>query len=269
MRNSIFEFNQAYAFSLQKIIVDKTGKETTLRLDINDLAILRWLVDFSHTGKMETISINGRIYYWVSYKKVIDDLPLLNIGKDMLYKRLKKMRDLGILTCYSKNGSQSYYGFCESYNKLISNPYCPYEDSDLTYPKNSEGSEKIPTYLGKNYEVTSEKIPTNSTINDSILNNNIITKESNIKESKHKYGEYGRILLTDTEYQKLIADFGKDYIDKVIKRIDEYVEENNNKNKYKNFNLVIRKAIRDNWSCIKDIPKEPLNFDSEKFGDTF
>lgn len=124
----------------------------------------------------------------------------------------------------------------------------------------------------KFYQAECENLPPiniNNNIDINNKENNIYHKDIYLKESKHKYGEYGRILLTDTEYQKLIADFGKDYIDKVIKRIDEYVEENNNKNKYKNFNLVIRKAIRDNWSCIKDIPKEPLNFDSEKFGDTF
>lgn len=268
MRNSIFGFNQAYAFAMQKVI-DKSEKETILKLDINDLAILRWLVDFSHTGKMETISIDGKFYYWISYQKVIDDLPLLNIGRDMLYKRLKKMKELGILTCYSKNGSQSYYGFGEKYNNLISiDNNIAYENCDNTHLQNSEGSEKIPTYLGKNSEVTSEKIPTNSIINNSILNNNIINKENNIKESKHKYGEFGRILLTDSEYQKLINDFGKDYIDKVITRIDEYVEENNNKNKYKNFNLVIRKAIRDKWSLLNDIPKYNKN-DEIDCGDTF
>ena len=37
---------------------------------------------------------------------------------------------------------------------------------------------------------------------------------------------------------------------------DKYVESNGNKNKYKNFNLVIRKAIRDKWTCLNGIEKE-------------
>lgn len=135
MRNSIFGFNQAYAFGLQKVI-DNSGKEKILKLDINDLAILRWLVDFSHTGKMETISINGRLYCLLPYQEIVDDLPLLNIGKDMLYRRLKKMTELDILTCYSKKGSNSYYGFGENYNRIISYSYSPYKDSDLVNPKN-------------------------------------------------------------------------------------------------------------------------------------
>ena len=66
MRNSIFGFNQEYATSLHKNI-EKNGKENTLSLDINDLAILRWLIDFSHTGRLETISIGYNVYYYVDY----------------------------------------------------------------------------------------------------------------------------------------------------------------------------------------------------------
>ena len=90
------------------------------------------------------------------------------------------------------------------------------------------------------------------------------TKE--LKTTKKKYGKYQRILLSNDEFEKLCEEFGKEYIEMVIERIDEYVEENNNKNKYKNFNLVIRKAIRDNWSCLKDIKKdEPQLFDDSIF----
>ena len=89
-------------------------------------------------------------------------------------------------------------------------------------------------------------------------------KESNLKENqKHKYGEYQRILLTDDEYSKLCNEYGKDYINDVIKRIDEYVEQNNNKNKYKNFYLVIKKAIRDKWSILNGIEKD--YYDDENF----
>lgn len=64
---------------------------------------------------------------------------------------------------------------------------------------------------------------------------------------RHKFGTYGRIHLTDKQYQKLIEDFSKEVVDTKINQLDEYVEMNNNKNKYKNFNLVLRKAIRENW----------------------
>jgi len=67
------------------------------------------------------------------------------------------------------------------------------------------------------------------------------------KETKKTYGEYKRIKLTDTEYNKLITDFGEYKIKEQIELMDQYIESNNNKNKYTNFNLVIRKSLKENW----------------------
>ena len=83
-------------------------------------------------------------------------------------------------------------------------------------------------------------------------NTNIYNKEENqVKEERHKHGEYGWIKLTDDQYNRLKSEYSN--IDKIIDRIDEYVQSNGNKNKYKDWNLVIRKAIREKWSCLNDI----------------
>lgn len=89
---------------------------------------------------------------------------------------------------------------------------------------------------------------------NSIDKNSIDKKENNKRKS---YGEFKRVKLTDKEYQKLIDDYGKDRIDKQIQEMDKYVESNNNKNKYSNFNLVLRKSIRENWfkDSIKEAPE--------------
>lgn len=129
---------------------------------------------------------------------------------------------------------------------------------------------KFDTTRDSNFDTTRD-INFDTTLNKKEINkkeevktniNNV--KESVLKEkSKHKYGEYQRILLTDDEYNKLCNEYGKDYINDVIERIDEYVEQNNNKNKYKNFYLVIKKAIRDKWSILNGIEKD--YYDDENF----
>ncbi len=68
-----------------------------------------------------------------------------------------------------------------------------------------------------------------------------------IDNIRHKFGTYGRVKLTTKQYEKLIEDFSKEIVDKKIEQLDEYVESNNNKNKYSNFNLVLRKAIKEKW----------------------
>ena len=69
---------------------------------------------------------------------------------------------------------------------------------------------------------------------------------------KKKYGEYGWVKLTDEQYHRLCAEFGEDTIQERIRYIDEYVQGNGNKNKYSDWNLVIRRAIRDNWGGKRD-----------------
>ena len=74
----------------------------------------------------------------------------------------------------------------------------------------------------------------------------IVYTDTNNK-SKLTFGEYGWVKLTQEQYEKLKTDFPQNDIDKQIQLIDEYVQSNGNKNKYKDFNLVIRKSIRDGW----------------------
>ena len=82
-----------------------------------------------------------------------------------------------------------------------------------------------------------------------------VSENSNsLKKTKKKYGVYKRVLLTDDEYNRLTKEFGKEFIERQISKLDEYIESNNNKNKYSNFNLVLRKAIREKWFKEEQLP---------------
>lgn len=84
----------------------------------------------------------------------------------------------------------------------------------------------------------------------------IDNKEKDKKETSgevtHTYGEYKRIRLKDSQYKKLCDEFGKPKTDLAITKLDEYVQSNNNKNKYKDFYLVLRKVIQQNWFNINN-----------------
>jgi hypothetical protein len=86
-------------------------------------------------------------------------------------------------------------------------------------------------------------------------------KESKVKEIKHIHGEYGWIKLSDKEYQKINEDYKEIDVNNQIKLLDEYIQGNGNKNKYKDWNLVLRKSIRDNW-FDKTVKKEESTFKS-------
>lgn len=59
------------------------------------------------------------------------------------------------------------------------------------------------------------------------------------KKTKHKYGEYKNVLLTDSEYQKLEEHYGSSSLTTIITYLDEYLEMKGNK--YKSHYMVIKK----------------------------
>lgn len=67
------------------------------------------------------------------------------------------------------------------------------------------------------------------------------------KAKRHKYGEFGWVLLTDAERDKLIADMGEAEYKRCLQCVDEAAEKTGNKNGWKNWNLVLRVCHRDKW----------------------
>lgn len=64
---------------------------------------------------------------------------------------------------------------------------------------------------------------------------------------RHKYGEHGWVRLSDAEYERLLNDLGPDELKRCIDYIDESAQINGNKNKWKDWNLTIRKCHRQQW----------------------
>lgn len=90
-------------------------------LDIEDLLILRWIVDFF--PKMSSITIENETYRWINYQKILEDMPILKFNtKDRLYRKLKHMANKGILKhkCIKNNsGTFSYYAFGDNYTEMV------------------------------------------------------------------------------------------------------------------------------------------------------
>ena len=70
-------------------------------LDVNDLAILRWYIDFKESGYMNKRVIGGKEFYLVIYEYILEDLPILGMKKDAVYRRFKKMCDKKIFMLIS------------------------------------------------------------------------------------------------------------------------------------------------------------------------
>lgn len=93
-------------------------------LDDTDALILRYFVDFKDTGLMISEEVDGETYYWIRYDRMIEELPILNLKKNSIYKRMKKMCEAKILIhmTFRVGGTYSYYGIGENYAELVCTP---------------------------------------------------------------------------------------------------------------------------------------------------
>lgn len=67
------------------------------------------------------------------------------------------------------------------------------------------------------------------------------------RPARQKHGQYGWVLLTPEEHDRLLTDLGAAELDRCIRYIDEAAQSSGNKNKWKDWNLVIRRCSREGW----------------------
>lgn len=196
MKYTIEGFSQEIALSFKKEIkVKKDGKEylQTLKLDVIDLMLLRWFVDFY--PKMKKKIVGETQYAWINYQTMVDDLPLLSIEKKQVYRRFKKMCDLEILTHHheKEGGSFSYYGFGEKYAMLIETPEPSQKDTPRT-------SESYPLGL---QSPTKDSSTNNSSTNYSKVSKKVSKKSQEKKEEKTDKQTYDEIIEEYTDNEEL------------------------------------------------------------------
>ena len=73
--------------------------------------------------------------------------------------------------------------------------------------------------------------------------------------TRKKHGRYGWVKLTDSDYNRLLNDLGQAEVERCIAYVDESAQSNGNKNKWRDWNLVIRRCHRDGWGLAQ--PQQP------------
>lgn len=146
-------------------------------LDINhvDLVILRWFTDFVNTGRMISKVENGVRYYWVDYSKFIEDYDILNIKKDAVYRRFRKMCEKDILKrmTVKHRGTYSYFAFSKNYDLLVN-----YKVDYASSQKNKKKYEKPISDVGHRDEIV-DIISDENRLDDGVDNRAEIFNEEN------------------------------------------------------------------------------------------
>ena len=67
------------------------------------------------------------------------------------------------------------------------------------------------------------------------------------KQARKSYGEFGWVKLTDDEYNRLLNDLGEAEVKRCIAYVDESAQATRNKNKWRDWYLVVRKCYKQGW----------------------
>lgn len=219
MKYTIFGFRQEQVLNLC---------DEHQSIDERDLMILRWIMDF-YFGGMEKLVIDGVEYGWVNASYVCDELPIMHLNPESVRRRLKKLVKFGLLghrqVKNSEVGTRAYYRPTESAVQL---------QSDTGTTLKCDGGATL-----KCYPVQLQSSNKDSSINNSSIINQSskCDKPSQKKETRHKYGEYSNVLLSDTDLEKLKTEFPTDWKER-IERLSNYMESRGVR--YKNHLATIR-----------------------------
>lgn len=173
------------------------------KISHDESLVIRYLLNFINSNKMEKILVNGEFYYWVKYEKVATDLDILGVKKqaisDMLIydlgekpsdweerlnsmkesSRKKKMKSkfIGVFKRYTKKdaeGTRSYFAPTDILYSLL--PSITEDDEDM---KNKKASTVPPVKANKENIKSNNSIPQND-LKDTDKNEK--NKESEIVE---------------------------------------------------------------------------------------
>ncbi len=141
----------------QKIVIDGGHN-----IDISDSAILETMRAMQGATGIVKIIHNNIDFYWMAHQKLCDELPILRIKKDSMYRRIKKLIDKGYVNQHPQNKALK-----ATYYRITKRTESIFYDFAST-------SEKNPIRIGNKSEVTSDENPKDK---NTIDNNTIYKKE--------------------------------------------------------------------------------------------
>ena len=235
------------------------------KISHDESLVIRYLLNFINSNKMEKILVNGEFYYWVKYEKVATDLDILGVKKqaisDMLIydlgekpsdweerlnsmkesSRKKKMKSkfIGVFKRYTKKdaeGTKSYFAPTEKLYSLL--PNITEDDEDM---KNKKASTVPPVKADKEISnFDNNSIPQNEEKN---ADKNEKNKESEIVEIINN----SCVNIRKQDLKKCEEEFTD--IDKLKEALG--ICEKNNSHGIKSLRMAYKYGDRNNDNVIK------------------
>ena len=125
-----------------KTIINGYLQEDLLKanIDLVDIEIIKYFEQFQLSKNMKHKEHEGKLFFWLSYQKIIDDLPIINIkSKRSITRRFKDMEDKGIFERLIINTGMKNY----SYLRLTELHQSWIENMDVRFKSHTKSIEII------------------------------------------------------------------------------------------------------------------------------
>lgn len=152
-------------------INQQAALELGLNVDIIDLAIFDFIKDFANSKKCVRTQTDEGVFFWVSHKTIIEQLPLLSITTPRgIAKRVENLINAGLLKKYSKCDelNRTLYTFGEKYDE--------YHFVHTPEQKFQGGGTKVQGIIDITDNSNNSPITDSTTMNSSPINSPIITE---------------------------------------------------------------------------------------------
>lgn len=255
--------------------------------------VIRYLLNFINSNKMEKILVNGEFYYWVKYEKVATDLDILGIKKqaisDMLHydlgtkphdweerlnsmsastrKKREKAKFLGIFKRYTKKdaeGTRSYFAPTDILYSLL--PSITEDDEDM---KNKKASTVPPVKANKENIKSNNSIPQNdlkdtdkneknkeSEIVEIINNSCVNIRKQDLKKCEEEFTDIDKL-----KEALEICEVNNSHGIKALRMAYKYGNVNNNNSNKKQSTIFMADSkvdVNGELKSAKDMPSEDI-----------
>ena len=126
MKYNIMGFDQREAMKLRRTdVVD--GKKQEVAIDLIDLGILSIIADMSNRTSIKKVMLEDGQYSWISYNSILEDLPIINIEKKQLSRRIAKLQSFDLVKCVVERqkgiGTFTYIRVGKKYEDITYSPH--------------------------------------------------------------------------------------------------------------------------------------------------
>lgn len=196
---------------------------------------------------------DGRYWTYNSRRAFRELFPY--IGEKQIYNGLQKLIEAGFLVTgvYNKLPFDRtlWYALTEKGKSIV------HYDTMSSFQTHND-------IVSKGTDNTRYKPDINTLVNTDINTGvNKRGKKAKAADSvRHKCGAYGWVQLSNEERDRLKQDLGVEELMRCITYVDEAAQATGNKNKWKDWNLVIRKCSREGWGLGRSKQNRPNDFET-------